>query len=206
MMKLGILASHTGTNFQSILDACKQGILAARPVVAISNNSASVALQRARRAGVPTYHLSSKTHPDQEDLDAAILHTLCDHDVELVVLVGYMKHLGPATLDHYQGRIINIHPSLLPKYGGKGKYGMRVHEAVLASGDSYSGVSIHLVTSEYDAGAVIAQRKVPVEADDTPESLAARILIHEHQFLVETLVRIVAKEIDPTQLSGSRRN
>tara|TARA_Y100000310_G_scaffold339841_1_gene433772 strand:+ start:12650 stop:13255 length:606 start_codon:yes stop_codon:yes gene_type:complete len=201
-MRLGILASHTGTNFQSILDACRDGTLAARPVVAISNNSASIALQRARRAGVPTCHLSSKTHPRKEDLDAAILSSLRDREVELVVLVGYMKHLGPATLDHYRGRIINIHPSLLPKYGGQGKYGMHVHEAVLASGDRESGVSIHLVNGEYDAGAVIAQKIVPVEPDDTPESLAARVLTHEHQFLVETLVRIVTKEIDLTEFPG----
>ncbi len=151
---------------------------------------------------MPTCHLSSKTHPRKEDLDAAILSSLRDREVELVVLVGYMKHLGPATLDHYRGRIINIHPSLLPKYGGQGKYGMHVHEAVLASGDRESGVSIHLVNGEYDAGAVIAQKIVPVEPDDTPESLAARVLTHEHQFLVETLVRIVTKEIDLTEFPG----
>ena len=202
MLKLGILASHTGTNFQSILDACRKGTLAARPVVAISNNSDSMSLQRAERAGVPTFHLSGKTHPREEDLDAAILDALRDHQVELVVLVGYMKHLGPATLDHYQGRIINIHPALLPKYGGQGMYGMNVHKAVLASGDRESGPSIHLVNSEYDAGPVITQRKVPVLADDTPDSLAARVLIHEHQLLVETLIKIVDGEIDLTRFSG----
>ena len=202
MLKLGILASHTGTNFQSILDACQKGTLAARPVVAISNNSDSMSLQRAERAGVPTFHLSGKTHPREEDLDAAILDALRDHQVELVVLVGYMKHLGRATLDHYQGRIINIHPALLPKYGGQGMYGMNVHKAVLASGDRESGPSIHLVNSEYDAGPVITQRKVPVLADDTPDSLAARVLIHEHQLLVETLIKIVDGEIDLTRFSG----
>jgi phosphoribosylglycinamide formyltransferase-1 len=202
MLKLGILASHTGTNFQSILDACQEGILAARPVVAISNNSASMSLQRAARAGVPTFHLSGKSHPREEDLDTAILDALRDHQVELVVLVGYMKHLGPATLDHYRGRIINIHPALLPKYGGQGMYGMNVHKAVLASGDRESGPSIHLVNSEYDAGPVIAQRKVPVLADDSPDSLAARVLIHEHQLLVETLIKIVDGEIDLTRFAG----
>ena len=202
MMKLGILASHTGTNFQSILDACTEGVLAARPVVAISNNSTSMALQRAESAGVPTFHLSGKTHPRTEDLDMAILDTLRDHQAELVVLVGYMKKLGPATLEHYRGKIINIHPALLPKYGGKGMHGINVHKAVLASGDRESGPSIHLVTSEYDAGPVIAQTKLPVDADDTPESLAARVLIHEHQLLVETLVKIVDREIDLTPVSG----
>jgi len=202
MMKLGILASHTGTNFQSILDACQEGILAAEPVVAISNNSASMALQRAEKAGMPTFHLSRKTHPKEEDLDSAVLGVLRDHEVELVVLVGYMKHLGPATLSHYRHRIINIHPALLPKYGGKGMYGMHVHNAVIASGDQDSGVSIHLVDGEYDAGPVIAQKKIPVHTDDTPESLAARILTHEHQFLVETLTKIVDKEIDLTQFPG----
>lgn len=206
MMKLGILASHTGTNFQSILDACREGILHARTVVAISNNSASMSLQRAERAGVPTFHLSGKTHLREEDLDTAVLNTLREHQVELVVLVGYMKHLGPATLDYYRHRIINIHPALLPKYGGKGMYGMHVHEAVIANGERESGVSIHLVNSEYDAGPVIAQRKVAVHADDTPESLAARVLTHEHQFLVETLVKIVDREIDLTQFVGGEVN
>ena len=195
-MKLGILASGTGTNFQSILDACADGSLAAEVVVAISNNSSAMALQRARDAGVPAYHLSGKTHPDPDALDGAILAALESNGAELIVLVGYMKHLGPATLARYRGRAVNIHPALLPKYGGKGMYGMNVHRAVIASGDPETGVSIHVVNSEYDAGPVIAQRVVPVERGMTPEQLFDRVIVEEHALLIETLGRIVRGELD----------
>lgn len=195
-MKLGVLASHTGTNFQSILDACREGRLAAQVVVAISNNGDSLALQRGRAAGVPSYHLSGRTHPNADALDRAILDALLAHGAELVVLVGYMKRLGPRTLNQYRGRVINIHPALLPRYGGKGMYGLNVHQAVIRAGEKETGVSIHLVTAEYDSGPVIAQRKVAVAPDDTPESLAARVLTHEHEFLIETLGNIIARKID----------
>lgn len=196
MMVLGILASHRGTNFQAIIDACQCGRLKARPGVAISNNSAAVALERAQAAGIPTAHLSSRTHPDPDDLDAAILETLQQHNVDIVVTVGYMKKLGPRTLAAYANRIINIHPSLLPKYGGKGMYGMNVHRAVIDAGDSETGISIHRLDADYDTGPVIAQCRIPVHPDDTPESLAERVLEREHEFLVETLDAFI-EELEP---------
>ena len=187
MKKLGILASHQGTNFQAIIDACKDGRLRAIPVVAISNNSDSMALVRASRAGIATAHLSSATHPDPDALDAAILQTLEAHEVDLVVTAGYMKKLGPRTLATYRRRIVNVHPSLLPRHGGKGMFGINVHKSVIASGDRETGITIHYVDDDYDAGPVIARLKLPVLPNDTPESLAARVLEHEHEFLVETL-------------------
>lgn len=198
MMKLGILASHTGTNFQAILDACQQGSLQAESAVVISNNSKSLALQRAKKANLPCFHLSGATHPDPAELDQAMLTVFLDHQVELIAMAGYMKRLGPAVLKQFAGKIINIHPSLLPKYGGKGMYGSHVHEAVIESGDKESGVTIHLVDGEYDTGPVIAQARVPVEANDNPESLAARVLKREHEFYVETLKKIVSGEISLT--------
>ncbi|MCP4644230.1 MAG: phosphoribosylglycinamide formyltransferase, partial [bacterium] len=190
-MNIGFLASHNGSNMQAIVDACTHGTLQAVPAVVISNNSRSGALERARREGIPWYHLSGKTHPDPCALDRAILVALAGHDVDLIVLAGYMKKLGPRTLARFDGRMLNIHPALLPKYGGKGMYGMHVHEAVIAAGETESGVSIHLVDAEYDTGPVIAQARVPVEPGDTPETLAARVLEREHTFFVETLQRIV---------------
>jgi phosphoribosylglycinamide formyltransferase-1 len=195
-MKIGFLASHNGSNMQAIIDACKSGALQATPAVVISNNGGSGALARAEREGIPHYHLSAKTHPDPESLDRAILDALLRHGVDIVVLAGYMKKLGPRTLTHFRCRILNIHPALLPKFGGKGMYGMRVHEAVIAAGESVSGVSIHVVDEEYDTGPLIAQAQVPVEPTDTPEKLAERVLQREHTFFPEILQKIASGELD----------
>ena len=184
---LGFLASHRGTNVQAVLNACKTGRLGARPAVVIGNNRDAEVLARARRAALPAYHLSAETHPEPEALDRAIRDTLIRHGVGLVVLAE--------TLAQYAGRVINLHPALLPHFGGRGMYGMRVHEAVLASGATETGVTIPLVDGDYDRGAVLAQCRVPVLPDDSPGSLAARVLAREHSFLVEALERILAGEL-----------
>ncbi|GMK41311.1 phosphoribosylglycinamide formyltransferase [Paenibacillus sp. CCS19] len=194
-LRLGFMSSHGGSNMQAILDAASDGRLNALPAVLISNNSTSTAMERARQYGMPAYHYSSVTHQEPETLDRQILQTLKKHEIDYLLLVGYMKRLGPATLDAYAGRIINIHPSLLPKYGGHGMYGRYVHEAVLRSGDRETGVTVHLVDGKYDTGAIISQCTVKVEEDDTVDSLSARVLEREHEFLVETLIRIANQEI-----------
>ena len=194
-MNVGFLASHRGSNMQAVIDACKTGRLSATPCVVISNNSGSRALARARREGIPYYHLSTRTHPQPDSLDAAVRDTLARHDVDLVILAGYMRKLGPKTLDRYAGRILNIHPALLPRFGGKGMYGERVHEAVLTAGESVTGVTIHLADREYDTGPIVAQCQVPVLEDDTPDTLAGRVLEREHTFLVETLEGIATGKI-----------
>ena len=194
-LPIGVLASHGGTNLQAIIDACADGSLAAEIRVVISNNSRALALERARRANIPTAHLSSVTLPDPASLDAAITDTLTSHGVELVALAGYMRKLGPETLSRYRNRILNIHPALLPKYGGHGMYGERVHSAVLAAGESVSGVSVHLVDEEYDRGPVIAQSEVPVLPEDTPDTLAARVLQQEHLLYPQTIQRIASGQI-----------
>ncbi|NQT14327.1 MAG: phosphoribosylglycinamide formyltransferase [Planctomycetes bacterium] len=156
-MNIGFLASHNGSNMQAIVDACKTGGLQASPAVVISNNGGSGALARARQEGIPWHHLSCKTHPDPEALDQAILEAMLKHVVDVVVLAGYMRKLGPRVLARFAGRILNVHPALLPRFGGKGMYGMHVHEAVVAAGETESGVSIHVVDAEYDTGPVIAR-------------------------------------------------
>ena len=123
------------------------------------------------------------------------------HGVEVVALAGYMKKLGPRTLGAYRNRVLNVHPALLPKFGGRGMYGDRVHAAVLASGERVSGVTVHLVDEEYDRGPVISQVEVPVMPDDTPETLAARTLAQEHILYPQTLQRIASGEIDLSTLT-----
>jgi len=186
-VKIGVLASHEGTTLQAVLDACATGRIPAQVVLVVSNNAGSGALRRARTAGVPALHLSSTTHPDPKSLDRALLQALRAQAVDLVLLAGYMKKLGPLTLAAFPGRILNTHPALLPRFGGQGLYGAHVHRAVLAAGERESGASIHWVDGEYDTGPVIAQVRVPVEPGDTPESLAARVQAAERTLLVKVL-------------------
>lgn len=195
-LRLGFLASHGGTNLQAILDAVAAGRLPAEPRVVISNNSTATALQRARALGIAGLHLSGQSHPDPEALDAAILAALREHVVNLVVLAGYMKKIGPRVLSAYTRRVVNIHPALLPKFGGRGMYGVQVHEAVLAAGERVTGVTVHLVDAEYDRGPILAQVEVAVQPGDTAQALQARVLEREHFLYADTLRRIAAGEID----------
>ena len=190
---LAVFASHEGTTLQAILDAARSGRLPAPVAVVISNNRESGAMRRARAAGVPAVHLSSATHPGPGKLDAAILATLHEHGVDTVFLAGYMKKLGPAVLAAFAGRIFNTHPALLPKHGGQGMYGRKVHEAVLAAKETESGASIHLVDEGYDTGRVIAQCRVPVAPTDSAETLAARVQERERELVVETLAALAAE-------------
>lgn len=199
-VNIGVLASHGGSNLQAIIDACEQGRLDARVRVVISNNSESTALKRAAEHSIPHFYRSGKTHPDPADLDAEIAQLLEDHGVEVVALAGYMKKVGPVTLRRFAGRILNIHPALLPKHGGIGMYGRRVHEAVLEAGEVTTGVTIHLVDEEYDRGPIVAQCEVAVLPGDSPERLAQRVLEQEHFLYVDTLRRIASGEINLSTL------
>ena len=189
--RIGILASHQGTTFQALIDACRAGSLTATLAVVITNNSQSGAVQRAQRYEVPCHHLSGQIHSMPEALARAICDALNQYKVTLVLLAGYMKKLGPYTLDCFRGRVLNTHPALLPKFGGQGMYGARVHETVLAAGEAVTGVSVHVVDAEYDKGPVIAQCEVPVLAGDTVDTLASRVQERERKFIVEVLQAIV---------------
>jgi len=194
-MNLGFLASHQGSNMQAVIDACRSGYLQAKPSVVISNNSDSEVLVRAKRENIPNYHLSSKVFKDPEQMDQEMLTIFNRHSINLIILAGYMKKLGKKTLAAYRNRILNIHPALLPKYGGQGMYGQFVHEAVLKAGEKETGVTIHLIDENYDKGIIIAQCRIPVNKNDSVESLARRVLEKEHEFLVETLHRIIIGEL-----------
>lgn len=194
-LNLGILASHTGSTLQAIIDACEQGHLNAHCQVVISNNSHSMALQRAKNHHIPALHLSSLTHPEPQDLDTAIANALTQHAVDLVILAGYMRLLGPITLRRFRSRIVNTHPALLPEFGGRGMYGDNVHRAVLDAGVTATGVTVHLVDEIYDHGPILAQTEVPVRQDDTLDSLRGRVQTAERRFYVDTLQKIATAQI-----------
>ena len=194
-MQIGILASHGGSNMQAIIDACKNSQISGSVRVVICNNSKAGAVEKAKKAGIPVYHLSGKNYPEDSGLDEAILLVLKKHKVNIVALAGYMKKLGPNVLDEYKDRILNIHPALLPKYGGKGMYGMNVHKAVINSGDRKSGATVHLVNEKYDEGGILGQIVVEVDEDDTPKMLAEKVLVQEHKLYPLTLEKISKGEI-----------
>jgi phosphoribosylglycinamide formyltransferase-1 len=192
-MRLAVFASHEGTTLQAVLDAVSAGRLPGTVALVISNNRDAGALTRARTAGVAALHLSSATHPDPAVLDATIRDALTEARVDTVLLAGYLKKLGPQVLATFAGRILNTHPALLPKFGGQGMYGDRVHAAVLAAAEAESGASVHLVDAEYDTGRVLAQCRVPVLPGDTVADLAARVQAREKELVVETLVALAAR-------------
>ncbi len=182
-LSIAVFVSGGGTNLQALIDAAGEGRLNGRISAVISNNSGSHALVRAANAGINGYHISGKRYPDGSDFVTAILEALDKHTINLIILAGYMKLLPIEIIRKFKSRIINIHPALLPKYGGEGMYGLNVHRAVIRSGDMLSGASVHFVDEIFDHGAILIQRTVPVLSDDSPESLSARVLRIEHKIL-----------------------
>jgi len=196
-MRIAVLASHGGSVLQSVIDACEHRELDAAIVLVVSNNSNSGALSRAAEHGIPTLHLSSATHADPSTLDAAMTAALEAARADWVLLAGYMKKLGPETLTRFHHRIINTHPALLPKFGGKGFYGRRVHQAVIDAGEPVTGATVHLVDAEYDSGPILAQVRVPVRASDSVEEIEERVKIAERKLIIATL-----RELQPRQAAS----
>lgn len=186
-LRLGVLVSGGGTNLQSIIDAVEDGRLKSQVVCVISNKEQAYGLERARKHGIKDFFVD----PKQEDYDEKLLSILKAEQVELVVLAGYLKIINSNLVEAYPNRIINIHPSLLPKFGGKGFYGLHVHEAVVKAGEVESGATVHYVDSGVDTGKIILQKKVKVLKEDTPETLQQRILNEvEHKILVEVIAKL----------------
>ncbi len=192
-LNLGFLASHSGSNMLAIINNVLSGSLQANLCALISNNSSSGAMEKAKAAGMPCYHVSEKTHLGATA--EAIISIFSSHNVDTIVLAGYMKILDKSVIEHFGGRVLNIHPTLLPKYGGEGMYGINVHKAVIEAKEKKSGATIHLVNPEYDKGRILAQSEVDVLPEDTPESLAKRVLAVEHILYSETLRKISIGEI-----------
>jgi phosphoribosylglycinamide formyltransferase 1 len=181
IVRLAVLVSGGGSNLEAILEAQESGKLPGVKVVqVISSKAGVVALERAQRHGVPSAALDYKTFATEDLFQTAVLQELEKARPDVVCLAGYLKRIAPEIIRRFRGRILNIHPALLPKYGGPGMYGHFVHEAVIAAGDPESGCTVHVVDEEFDHGPILAQAKVPVLRDDTAETLAARVLVQEH--------------------------
>jgi phosphoribosylglycinamide formyltransferase-1 len=191
-LRIGFLASRNGSAMRAIIDAIESGALEAEARLVVSNNRNAPAMAFAAEHGVPT--LCVPTQADPEGADARLCAALTEAGVELVVLSGYLRRLGPKTLAAFRDRVLNIHPGPLPDFGGEGMYGRRVHEAVLAAGAPQSEICIHLVDEEYDRGPIVARRPVAIEPGDTPEALEARVLSLEPPFFVETLQKIARRD------------
>jgi phosphoribosylglycinamide formyltransferase 1 len=190
-MRLAVFASGGGSNFGAILDAIAAGTLPAQVVLLVTDRPACGAQGRAEAAGVPVAVLPPRDYGDEGAFGAALLAALTGAAAEAVVLAGYLKKVPPAVVAAFDGRLVNVHPALLPDFGGPGLYGRRVHEAVLAAGAKESGCTVHLVDDEYDGGPILAQVRVPVLPGDTPETLAARVLTEEHRLLPAVLASLV---------------
>ncbi|MFJ5229089.1 phosphoribosylglycinamide formyltransferase [Kitasatospora sp. NPDC088391] len=193
-LRVAVLVSHAGSNLRALHEASRRPDAPFRIALVVSNNSGSAGLAFAREQGIAARHLSGRTHPDPDALDAALCAALRDARAGLLVTAGYLRRLGPRTLREFAGRAINVHPSLLPAHGGPGMYGEAVHRAVLAAGDTRSGASVHALTAVYDEGPVLDRLEVPVAPDDTVETLAARVLAAEHALLPRVVARLAAQE------------
>lgn len=192
-LKIGFLASGNGSSAEAVVAAIRSGDLWAEARLLVSNKRNAPAFAWAEACGLPT--LAIPTVADAEAADVALADAMDGHGVELIVMSGYLRRLGPVTLNRYAGRILNIHPGPLPEFGGEGMYGARVHQAVIAAGRPESAIVIHVVDGDYDHGPELARQTVPIAPDDTPNTLEDRIKALEPAFFVQTLQRIAASEL-----------
>ena len=197
MLKVAVLVSGGGTNLQAILDAQAAGAIPHGQVsLVVASKPGVYALERAARAGVESAVVSRRDYPSAEAFDAALLHTLHSHGIQLVVLAGFLSILGPSVIAAYPDRIVNVHPSLIPSFCGEGFYGLRVHEAALAKGVKVTGATVHLVNEVCDGGRILLQKAVDVEPGDTPEILQKRVMEQAEWKLLPAAVEMLCKEYD----------
>ena len=191
---IAVFVSGGGSNLQALIDASKSGLLKGEVVLVISNMRKAYGLVRAEKEGIDSFVFKIKKYDTPEKANDDLLAKLKKYDIEYIATAGYLKLLPLNVVKTYKDKIVNIHPALLPKYGGKGMYGHHVHEAVINSGDEESGITIHLVDEIYDHGNILHQVKVPVKKDDTPDTLAARVLKQEHLWYARILDKLIRGE------------
>ncbi len=193
-LNLAVLISGSGSNLQALIDACKAPDYPAQIQVVISNKPGAYGLERAEKAGIPAFVIDHKDFANREEFEAALQEKLSDYPVDLICLAGFMRILTAGFINQWPNKMINTHPALLPKFGGKGMYGEHVHKAVLDAGEQTSGCSIHYVIPEVDQGQVIVQKTVPVENGDSVETLAKRVIAQEHIAYPEAVRTIAEKQ------------
>ena len=189
MIRIAVMVSGQGrgSNMQAIIDACKSGKISGEVALVVGVKDDAPAMERARNQAVPTLAISPKAFESTEAYDYAVYTALKDNSIDLICLAGYMRILGQKIIDHWRNRIMNVHPALIPSFCGKGMYGHHVHEAVIARGVKFTGVTVHFVDEEYDTGPIILQAVVQVEQDDTPDSIAAKVLVQEHKAYTDAI-------------------
>lgn len=197
MKNIAVMVSGGGTDLQSVIDNIENGYIDnARIVLVISSKSDAYALERAKKHGINSIYIGKGNYEDPGKRTEAVIEALRAVKADLVVLAGYMSVLDSTIIEAFRNKIINIHPSLIPKYCGKGFYGSRVHEAVIAGKEKESGATVHFVDEGVDTGEIILQESVPVLSDDTPETLASRVLELEHRLLPEAVKMFCDDELE----------
>jgi phosphoribosylglycinamide formyltransferase-1 len=192
--RLAVFCSGTGSNFKALFHAIIERELPAEIVLCVSNRSQCGAMDFAKEYGIEALHLSETQFGTYEDFSRAMLRALQERRIDLILLAGYLRKIPDSVVAAWPEKIVNIHPSLLPQFGGAGMYGMRVHEAVIASGETRSGATVHFVNEEYDKGRIIMQNHVPVLTGDTPEKLAERVLRCEHRLYPDALEKLLSEQ------------
>jgi phosphoribosylglycinamide formyltransferase-1 len=190
-VRIAVLISGGGTNLQSIIDAIDSGELDLQIACVVSNRKEAFGLKRAENAGIPAFYVGKGNYPEDQERETALMNLLEKERIDLIVLAGYLNILPSSVIGAYKDRIINIHPSLIPRHCGKGYYGMKVHESVISSGDAITGVTVHYVDEGVDTGKVIERVEIPVFESDTAESLSKRVLVIEHELLVKVLKDLI---------------
>ncbi len=198
--RIAILASGRGSNFQAILEKINEGYISAVVGIVITNIPTAGVLEIAASRGIPVKIITPKSFPDSQSYNDEILKTLTDNRIDYIILAGYLKMIGRQIVDRYSNKIINIHPALLPAFGGKGMYGHHVHDAVYERGVKVSGPTVHLVNNEYDAGPIVLQKAISIEDAQNAEEIAQRVLKIEHEIFPQAVKLLVEDQLKVEKL------
>lgn len=191
--RLSVWVSGSGSNLERIIEACKNGEIPASVALVISDRPGILALERAAKHSIPSVVIAKKDYENEGGYALALMELLKKHRIDLICLAGYLRRVPDEVVRAFSGRILNLHPALLPKYGGKGFFGRTVHEAVLAAKEKETGATVHYVDEQYDHGSIIIQKKIPVLPTDTPETLAERVHQLEYEIYPEAIKLVLEK-------------
>lgn len=201
--RIAVFASGTGSNFKNILEKTKKGLIQAKIIVLVTDNHNAGAIQIARDHDIPVKVFSKNDFADREELNVQMLNSLKEYSIQYIVLAGYLKLVGENIVKEFSNKILNIHPALLPSFGGKGMYGKYVHQAVFEHGVKVTGATVHLVNEIYDAGSIVLQKAVSIEGLKSPEEIAKQVLKVEHEIypkaiklLIENRLKIIGRRVE----------